>query len=68
MEQTKLRYGKWVETYFEQPSGCDFFISKYEQCELGFAWSDLSHYSYVDLNEEYGKYLNNTNDFLQYDE
>ena len=68
MAKEKLQWKDWVEKYFEQPSGCDYFISKYEQCELGFAWSDLSHCTVADLDEEYRKYLANINSFWQYEE
>lgn len=63
----KLSYNAWVSKYFEKLTH-DTWTSVYEKVEVGFAPSDLSHYSVDDLKEEYDLYLNDKNDFLEYEE
>ena len=63
----KLNFEDYVEKYFE-PLTKSVWISIYEKVEAGFAPSDLSHYKMEDLKEYYEKYLDGTEDFLEYDE
>lgn len=63
----KIDYKEWLKKYFEELTH-DTWISVYEKVEVGFATSDLSHYRKKDLKECYKKYLNETEDFLKYEE
>lgn len=65
---TKLPYEKWLEKYFDCDRDHNYCTSNYERTDIGFAPSDLSRYREEDLQEEYQHYLNDTNDFLKYDE
>jgi len=63
----KLNFKDYVEKYFE-PLTHDVWTSVYEKVEVGFAPSDLSHYEDEDLRVSYEKYLDGSEDFLEYDE
>lgn len=63
----KLGFNTWVNKYFEKLTH-DTWTSIYEKVEVGFAPSDLSHYMLNDLEERYEKYLDGTEDFLEYEE
>lgn len=65
--ENKLDYKQWVDKYFEKLTH-DTWTSIYEKVEVGFAPSDLSHYMVKDLKERYKKYLDGTEDFLEYEE
>lgn len=65
--ENKLDYKQWVDKYFEKLTH-DTWTSIYEKVEAGFAPSDLSHYMVKDLKECYKKYLDGTEDFLEYEE
>ena len=65
--ENKLDYKQWVDKYFEKLTH-DTWTSIYEKVEAGFAPSDLSHYMVKDLKERYKKYLDGTEDFLEYEE
>jgi len=63
----KLKFEDYIKKYFE-PLTKDVWTSVYEKVEVGSAPSDLSHYEDGDLKKSYKKYLNGTEDFLEYDE
>lgn len=65
--KNKLDYKEWGNKYFEKLTH-DTWTSIYEKVEAEFAPSDLSHYTENDLKECYSKYLDGTEDFLEYEE
>lgn len=64
----KLPFEKWLSKYFDKDRDHNYWTSNYEEQVAGFAPSDMSRYRMEDLKKEYEEYLNDTNDFLEYDE
>lgn len=58
MSNQKLSFGKWVNRFFEKNG--NHWESRYEKEVVGFAPSDLSHYTEEDLSQDYEKYLNDS--------
>lgn len=58
MSNEKLTYDEFVDKFFDKEG--KWWISRYEREIVGFAPSDLSHYTKGDLKEEYKMYLDDS--------
>lgn len=64
----KLEFGAWCQKYFEKDQDHNYWTSNYEKVVIGFAPGDLSRWKESDLKEEYEAYLQDKNEFNEYEE